>query len=219
MSVEPPSTRVEDRERETALVVALDARAAEADVVLLGLLRVEGDAARPCARAAALRVQALRSGRRRERAWPRARRTIASCSRLPAAATTICGGTIARVVVGGDVGVAERRRSPRRGRSPAARADARRRSPSREHVVDLVLRLVLVHRDLLEHDLALRVHVGVGGAEKHVAPSRRTPRRGARRGNARTGPSFSLLVRGVDVGAEAVEDLRDLLGGQADRFP
>ena len=74
----------------------------------------------------------------------------------------------------------------------------------------LVLRLVLVHRDLLEHDLALRVDVGVRRAEKHV---RHDPER-----------LFEMLVEemgvedrrllaggGVDVGAEGVEDLRDLL--------
>ena len=38
-----------------------------------------------------------------------------------------------------------------------------------EDVVDLVRRLVLVHRDLLDHDLALGVDVGVRGPQHHVA--------------------------------------------------
>jgi hypothetical protein len=37
-----------------------------------------------------------------------------------------------------------------------------------EHVVDLVLWLVLVHRDLLEDDLTLGVDLRVGGAEQHL---------------------------------------------------
>ena len=37
-----------------------------------------------------------------------------------------------------------------------------------EHVVDLVLRLVLVHRDLLDHHLALGVDVRVRRAQHHV---------------------------------------------------
>ena len=41
-----------------------------------------------------------------------------------------------------------------------------------EDVVDAVLRLVLVHRDLLEHDLALGVDVGVGRRRAASPPSR-----------------------------------------------
>ena len=37
-----------------------------------------------------------------------------------------------------------------------------------EDVVDLVLRLVLVHGDLLEHDLALGVDLRIGRAEQHL---------------------------------------------------
>ena len=37
-----------------------------------------------------------------------------------------------------------------------------------EHVVDAVLRLVLVHRDLLQHHLALGVDVGVGRRQQHL---------------------------------------------------
>ena len=84
--------RVQDRQGEAALVVAGDALSAQADVVLLGLLGVEGDAL----------TAAARSGRRRPRrsvagavGEPLAGQTprSAACSRLPAAATTIAPGT------------------------------------------------------------------------------------------------------------------------------
>ena len=91
--------------------------------------------------------------------------------------------------------------------APAERVTAEDRPV--EHVVDLVLGLVLVHRDLLEHDLALGVDLRVGRAEQHlrqevegllgvgVEESRVEVRR--------------LLAGGrVHGGAEAVEDLRDL---------
>ncbi len=37
-----------------------------------------------------------------------------------------------------------------------------------EHVVDAVRRLVLVHRDLLDHDLPLGIDVGEGRLEEHL---------------------------------------------------
>ena len=37
-----------------------------------------------------------------------------------------------------------------------------------EHVVHLVLRLVLIHGDLLDHHLPLGVDVRIGGAQHHV---------------------------------------------------
>ena len=80
----------------------------------------------------------------------------------------------------------------------------------RDDVVDEVLRVVVDHRDLLEHDLALGVDVGEGRVvdhprhhvERRLEAVVRDPgvdeRRLARRG-------------GVQLAAEAVEDLRDLL--------
>ena len=65
-------------------------------------------------------------------------------------------GRVAGVVVGGDVG--DRDRADHLGspeHAPAERVVAEDRLG--EHVVDAVLGLVLVHRDLLEHDLALGV--------------------------------------------------------------
>ncbi len=94
------------------------------------------------------------------------------------------GRHVAAVVVGGDVSGTGTSRSPRRGRSSAARAGGRRRPRAREHVVDLVRRLVLVHRDLLDHDLALGLDVRVGRAQHHVADHVEGARRGAGRGSA-----------------------------------
>ena len=90
---------------------------------------------------------------------------------------------------------------------PAERMAAEDRAV--EHVVDLVLRLVLVHRDLLEHDLALGVDLGIGRAEQHlrqqveglVGVGVEEPRVEVRR---------LLAGSRVHRGAEAVEDLRDL---------
>ena len=83
-----------------------------------------------------------------------------------------------------------------------------------EHVEDRVLRVVLVHRDLLEHDLALGVdvaergppdHVGhhVEGARQVLVEHPRVDRRGL------------LVGAGVELGAHAVEQLVDLRRGEA----
>ena len=87
-----------------------------------------------------------------------------------------------------------------------------------EHVVHLVLRLVLVHRDLLEHDLALGLEVRVGGAQQHVAHHlERAVEVLVEEVRVQDG---RLLAGGrVDVGAEPVELLRDLLGASARRCP
>ena len=86
--------RVEDAEREAAIVAAGDPGRAEADVVLLGLLRVEAEPRRRSAVAAggAPRRVRRRPAARRARA---ASSTIASCSRWPAAATTMFGARVA----------------------------------------------------------------------------------------------------------------------------
>ena len=82
----------------------------------------------------------------------------------------------------------------------------------RDDVVDEVLRVVVDHRDLLQHDFALRVDVGEGrvvdhpddhverGLEPVVRHAGVDERRLARRGR-------------VQLPAEPVEDLRDLLRG------
>ena len=82
-----------------------------------------------------------------------------------------------------------------------------------EDVVHLVLRLVLVHRDLLEHHLALGLEVRVGGAQQHVAHHLE---RALEVLVEEVGVQDRRLLAGgrVDVGAEAVELLRDLLRGQ-----
>ena len=73
---------------------------AEADVVLLGLLRVE---ARPCGVGRGAPAPSRRRALAVARAGLGERRRVASCSRLPAAATTSSARHVASVVVGGDV--------------------------------------------------------------------------------------------------------------------
>ena len=58
----------------------------------------------------------------------------------------------------------------------------------REQVVDELLRRVLVHRDLLEHDLALGVEVGEASARRPCRAITSSASRGAGRGRARRRP-------------------------------
>ena len=80
----------------------------------------------------------------------------------------------------------------------------------REEVVDELLRRVLVHRDLLEHDLALRVELGEGRREHHVGHhvDRRLE---VRVGDARVDDRVLARRRRVQLAAEPVEGLGDLL--------
>ena len=77
-------------------------------------------------------------------------------------------------------------------------------------VVDEVVRVVLHHRDLLEHDLALGVDVVNDGLEDHV---RHHVDRGLEPvvGDARVDDRRLARCRGVQLAAEPVEDLGDLL--------
>src|SRR4051812_19203594 len=148
---------VEHAQREAAIVVARDARRAEADVVLLGLL---GDEAHP---------RRLVGRRRRQRRGRRAGALDAGRAHE----------LDERVVVdrAGRRDDDVRRHVARRVECPEGRRDrtaddlgaADDRAPERvvaedglaEHVEDLVLRVVLVHGDLLEHDLALLLELAL----------------------------------------------------------
>jgi hypothetical protein len=82
----------------------------------------------------------------------------------------------------------------------------------REEIVNELLRCVLVHRDLLEYDGPFRVKVGKGRCERHVGHYvERRLHVGV--GHARV--DHRVLARGcrVELAAEPVEDLRDLLSG------
>ena len=78
-----------------------------------------------------------------------------------------------------------------------------------DQVVHELLRRVLVHRDLLEHDLALGVELGERRREHHVAHhvDRRLE---VVVGDARVDERVLARRRGVQLAAEAVEDLGDL---------
>ena len=80
----------------------------------------------------------------------------------------------------------------------------------REEVVHELLRRVLVHRDLLEHDLPLLVHFGEGGREDHVRHHLER-RLDVVVGDARIDDGVLPRGRGVQLGAHGVERLRDLL--------
>ena len=86
----------------------------------------------------------------------------------------------------------------------------------REEVVDELLRRVLVHRDLLEHDLALGVELGERRREDHVG--HHVDRRlDVRVGDARVEHRVLARRRRVQLAAEPVERLGDLLRGVARR--
>jgi len=118
---------------------------------------------------------------------------------------------VRRAVEPGDRPPADRRdHVPRADHGPPERVRAEDRL--REEVVDQLLRRVLVHRDLLEHDLALGVELGEGRAEDHVGHH---VDGGLEVGVGHARVDDGVLARGgrVQLAPEAVEDLRDLLGG------
>jgi hypothetical protein len=78
-----------------------------------------------------------------------------------------------------------------------------------DQVVDEVVRRVLVHRDLLEDHLALLLEVGPGRRAHHAADTADGLRQ-LRVDDARVDGRVLPRGRGVQLGAEAVEDLRDL---------
>ena len=84
----------------------------------------------------------------------------------------------------------------------------------REEIVNELLRSVFVHRDLLEHHLALGVKIRERRREDHVGDH-------AQRllhmvvGDARVDHRVLAGRRGVQLAAEAVEDLGDFLRGVA----
>ena len=83
-------------------------------------------------------------------------------------------------------------------------------------VVHEVLRVVVHHRDLLEHDLALGVDVVEGGCEDHVG--HRVERLlDPPVGDARVHDGRLARRRGVELPAHPVEELGDLLRGVARR--
>ena len=78
-----------------------------------------------------------------------------------------------------------------------------------DQVVHELLRRVLVHRDLLEHDLALGVELGERRREDHVAHHVHR-RLEVVVGDARVDERVLARRRGVQLAAEPVEDLGDL---------
>jgi len=83
-----------------------------------------------------------------------------------------------------------------------------------EQIEDAVLRVVFVHRDLLEHDLALGLQLAEARLPHHVAHDLERPRQVAIE-NTRVDRRRLLVGAGVDVGAHRVEDLVDLLRAEA----
>ena len=107
-------------------------------------------------------------------------------------------------------------RAPADARDHVARADHRpperlvAEDGLREEIVDELLRRVLVHRDLLEDDLALRVELRERRREDHVGHD--VDRRfEVRVGHARVEHRVLARSGGVQLAAEPVERLGDLL--------
>ena len=120
-----------------------------------------GGRAAPAAAAARAGAPARRARRGRPTRRPRSRRCAARSGRAWKAAMLL------------DRRAARRpRRVPMTARPSGCVAEDR----LAEHVEDLVLRIVLVHRDLLEHDLALGVEVAEARAARPCRSSRRTRR-------------------------------------------
>ena len=103
---------------------------------------------------------------------------------------------------------------PITGRPSGVRAEDR----LADQVVDELLRRVLVHRDLLEHDLALGVEVVEVRREHHVAHH---VDGGLDVAVGDTGEDDGVLARGrgVELAAEPVEDLGDVERAVAARCP
>ena len=87
-----------------------------------------------------------------------------------------------------------------------------------DQVVHELLRRVLVHRDLLEHDLALGVELVEGRREDHVAHHVDRRLEVVVR-DARVDERVLARGRGVQLAAETVEDLGDLERAVAARCP
>ena len=186
-------------------------------MVLLGVLAQEAHAPLERAGSAAER----RSGacgrpRRRRATGPLARAlgrraisTSASWSTEPAAAITMSAGRVARGVEGAQL--LARHRPDHLGAADH-RAPERVRAEDRlaEHVEDAVLGVVLVHRDLFEHDLALGLELAHARAPDHVGDHVEGALQVAVE-HARVHRGRLLVGARVELGAHRVEDLVDLL--------
>ena len=217
---EPPRMRVEQRGGEAAPVGARDPGRADADVVLLGVA---------CAGSGRSGAAASRAGCGGAAPWPGAFACLRS--RLLEARDEV---VVLEVPGRGDDDVAGRRTSAG-GRSASARRPTRRdhvggadhRPAERmvaedrlaHQVVHELLRRVLVHRDLLEHDLALGVELRERAARRPCRSSRRAPC--SRWWSATRDVDERVLARGgrVQLAAQPVEDLGDLLRGVASACP
>ena len=193
------------RGRRSAARPALQADAAERDVDLLGVLAHEahvapgaagaGSGAGAGSSAVAVAEGALASS------------TIASWSTEPAAAITTERHVAARVELGDHVDrrVADHRRAADDRAAERVVAE----DGLAQHVEHRVLRVVLVHGDLLEHDLALGVDVLERRPPDHVG-HHVEGRRQVLVEHPRVDRGARLVGAGVELGAHAVEELVDL---------
>ena len=127
---------------------------------------------------------------------------------VPGGADDDVGPGVASPVIGVDLGDRDRGDHARLAEHAAPeRVLAEHRAG--EEVVDAVLRLVLVHRDLLQHDLALGVDLGIGRGEQHLGQQVEDLLGVLVEG---AGVQVGRLLAGgrVDRGAEPVEALGDL---------
>ena len=127
---------------------------------------------------------------------------------VPGGADDDVGARVAGLVVGLDVGDRDRGDHLGLAEHPAAQRMLAE-DGSGEDVVDAVLRLVLVHRDLLEDDVALGVDVRIGRREQHFG-EQLEDLVGVLVEEAGVQVGRLLAGRRVDRGAEPVEALGDL---------
>ena len=137
-----------------------------------------------------------------------ARPTIRSWLEMPGGADDDLRAGVARLVVSGDV--RDRDRGDHLGLAEDAAAErVLAEDGFSEDVVDSVLRLVLVHRDLLQHHLALGVDFGICRRQHHLR-QQIEDLVGVLVEEARVQVRRLLAGGGVDRGAEPVEALGDL---------
>ena len=184
-------------------------RGAEAEVVLLGVLALEPDARR---RHAAERPVNVRAG---ARLCARAALGALQQGDEPVVVDAArrrdddVAGPVHGAVVGAERAAADVR-DHLRGADHRPPERVRAEDRLREQVVDQLLRGVLVHRDLLEHDLALGVDLGERRREDHVRHHLER-RLDVPVGHPRVDDRVLARGGGVQLGAHRVERLRDLL--------
>ena len=199
--------RIQDSQGEAPLVRARDPAAPEADVVLLGVLDLERESRR-CAVFGRLGNAIALGGRRPQLTLRQLDDSLVF--EVPRRGEHQIRPGVTGVVVGHDLGDGDRADHLRVAQHPAPQRVVAM-DCGRQHVVDPLLGLVLVHGDFLKHHLALRIDLVLGQrrAKEHLGEQVEGLFRVLVQ-KARVQLGGLLAGRRVGCGAHAVEQLRDL---------